>query len=104
MSTLARSCSRCSSTAVIQRPIGKETRMKSRTLTVALAVALLIVLSPAAKADGPITIGLNGAGTLSRNANVSWVRTGDYWANINPSSGVFNFGNADNIVNQALSQ
>jgi hypothetical protein len=78
--------------------------MKSRTLTVALAAALLIVLSPAAKADGPITIGLNGAGTLSRNANVSWVRTGDYWANINPSSGVFNFGNADNIVNQALSQ
>lgn len=67
-----------------------------------LAVAVFILSSSTARADGEIIIGLNGAGDLSKNANASWVRTGDWWRHIETSPGVFDFSLTDSIVNHAV--
>jgi len=73
--------------------------MKPRLITLAFLLALLAGLPPALQADGPIAIGVNGAGQLAYDAHLGWVRTGDYWSNINPSAGVYTFGHADDVVN-----
>lgn len=60
--------------------------MKSRVLILAVAVMSLIGLSPAAQADGPVTIGTNGGPTwLVQGANISWIRLGPYWRMLNPN-------------------
>ncbi|HEV7508739.1 MAG TPA: glycosyl hydrolase [Thermoanaerobaculia bacterium] len=69
----------------------------------AVLVALLWAMSfSAARADGPVTIGVNGSDQLARDANISWVRTGSYWAEINPSPGVWDFSIAESRVQGAL--
>jgi len=75
--------------------------MKSRIF--AMAVTALLGLSTAVLADGQVAIGTNGDGPLSVTANVGWVRTGDYWSNIEKTPGVFNFDRAHEIANYALS-
>jgi hypothetical protein len=78
--------------------------MKSaRLLVFATAVAALFGLSPLAKADGAVVVGLNTGGPLSliSNANVGWARGGFYWRDINPGPGQFNYGAVDALVNDA---
>jgi hypothetical protein len=77
--------------------------MKLRLVILVLAVASFVGLSPAAKANGPITIGLNTGGPLSliRGANVSWARGGIYWRDVNPNPGEFNYAAVDSLVNEA---
>ncbi|MEW6735581.1 MAG: endo-1,4-beta-xylanase [Acidobacteriota bacterium] len=69
-----------------------------------LMMTTLILPFGITRADGPVTIGVNGSGPLSRNANLSWIRSGDYWANINPAYGQWNFSHADLVVSEAESQ
>ncbi|MEA2600673.1 MAG: hypothetical protein QOF89_1665 [Acidobacteriota bacterium] len=78
--------------------------MKSHVLAFSLALAAVAGLSPAVRADGFVTIGVNGSGAFTQDAHLGWIRTGDYWANINPGYNQWNFTNADNIVNEALNQ
>ena len=79
--------------------------MKKHVLAIAFAVTASIGLSTAVRADGPITIGLNGGSeSLVRNANVSWIRGGYYWRTVNPNPGVFTYGDVDNFLNSASSQ
>ncbi len=78
--------------------------MKSHVLAVSLALAAVAGLAPAVRADGFVTIGVNGSGPFSKDAHLGWIRSGDYWANINPGYNQWNFGLADAIVNEAASQ
>lgn len=73
--------------------------MKTRVLILAFAVAAVIGLSPAAHADGPVTIGTNGGPMwLVRDANISWIRLGPYWNDINTAPGVFNYTQVDQLL------
>jgi polysaccharide biosynthesis protein PslG len=78
--------------------------MKTRLCALTFMLAVFAGLPPAVRADGPITIGVNGSGPLALDAHVGWIRSGDYWSNINPAPGQWNFGNADAIVDGARSQ
>ena len=76
---------------------------RAHTLTFMLTAAILAATPQDARADGPVSIGVNGSGPLSRTAHIGWVRTGDYWANINRNGyGQFDFGRADEVVNDAV--
>lgn len=74
--------------------------MKSRIY--AVAVTALLGLATIARADGPIIIGVNNDGPLSVQANLSWVRTGVYWSQIQQNGPTdFNFLRAHEITNFA---
>lgn len=47
--------------------------------------ALLLALTPlVARADAPVSIGVNGHGQMSRDANIGWLRVTFYWSHLNP--------------------
>jgi hypothetical protein len=79
--------------------------MKShvRALTFTLAMAALVGLPPAARANGPIAIGVNGSGPLTRNANLGWIRYSLYWAIVNPLPGQWSWSDADAAIGDAYS-
>jgi hypothetical protein len=70
----------------------------------ALMMGVLILTAQTIRADGPVTIGVNGSGPLTRSANIGWIRSGDYWANINPGFQQWNFAHADLVISEAESQ
>lgn len=73
--------------------------MKRSALILAVAVMAVIGLSPAAQADGPVTIGTNGGPTwLVQGANISWIRLGPYWRFLNPNPGQFVWTDLDNVL------
>ena len=78
-------------------------KLCARTLTFLLTAAILAVTARDARADGPVSIGVNGSGQLSRDAHIGWIRTGVYWSEINRDSwSPMDFERADQIVYDAV--
>jgi hypothetical protein len=74
--------------------------MKFAVRTVLLAFLATLTFTPA-RADGPVSVGLNGFGPLSQDSHIEWLRVTHYWSFINTSWGVYDFGGLEPIVNDA---
>lgn len=62
------------------------------TVRTLLFTLLLTLTSLAAHADGPVSIGINGAGQLASDAHIEWDRITFYWSSLNPAAGVWDEG------------
>lgn len=62
------------------------------TVRTVLFVLLLTLTSLAARADGPVSIGINGAGQMAQDAHIGWDRITFYWSSLNPAWGVWDEG------------
>src|ERR1700755_3564022 len=84
-------------------PYLKESNMfeRLRKASLMLTLTALILWPTIVMAEGPIVIGINGEGQLGRDANLSWGRTGPYWADINTGFAQYDFREADRINDDA---
>lgn len=62
------------------------------TVRTVLFAFLLILTSVVARADGPVSIGINGGGQLAQDAHIGWDRITFYWKDLNPAWGVWDEG------------
>jgi hypothetical protein len=74
--------------------------MKFAVRSVLLALLATLTFT-SARADGPVSIGLNGGGQPSQDAHIEWLRVTWYWSFINPSWGVYDFSGLDPIIDDA---
>ena len=74
-------------------------------LRATVVVLLLTLTSLAARADGPVSIGVNGHGQLAEDAHIGWDRITFYWSFLHDAPGVWNengFTDLRNKVDDAL--